>query len=228
METPNPWIGLEDKAPYVLEGDRAAVEAYNGKTKADSDYYIHTDVVPEPFFGNIEAPLVVLLLNPGFCECDCVSHAKPSFRARLFLAIQSGSRPHFHLDAGAEGPGMNWWERRAGKLIEDLGREFVAANMLAVQFFPYKSKRFSHGCLRVPSQAYSFALVEKAIKRSAFIICARSKRLWMDAVPSLAQYEHAGRFAELKNPRNVYISRRNLTEPVYNEVLQYLRKNRLN
>lgn len=222
METPNPWIGLEDKAPYVLQGDSPAIQEYNKKAKAN--YYIHTELVPEPFFGNIEAPLVVLLLNPGFCEDDRASHANTTFRARLFSAMQSGRGPHFHLEEGAGGPGTNWWLRTAGRLVRDLGREFVAANLLAVQFFPYKSKQFSHGRLRLPSQAYGFVLVENAMKRGALIVCARSKRLWTDAVPGLAHYGR--RFAELKNPRNASLSPGNLPDNVYEELLQDLKMNK--
>ncbi len=217
METPNPWFALKDEAPYVLREDGAAIEAYN--KKANADYYIHAELVPEPFFGNIGAPLVVLLLNPGFGEDDRSYHANPVFRARLFSAMRSTQGPHFHLVEGAEGPGAKWWLRVAGRLMSDLGREFVAANLLAVQFFPYKSSRFAHGHVRVPSQAYGFTLVEKAMKRGAYIVGVRGRKLWTEAVPSLADY---GRITYLKNPRNASLTPGNLT--VYNEILQHLKE----
>lgn len=65
--------------PYVLECDRDSVAEYNAKyAKCRAEKYrLRTDVLPELFIGRIEAPVVLLNLNPGFSDENVVEHARP-------------------------------------------------------------------------------------------------------------------------------------------------------
>jgi hypothetical protein len=177
---------------------------------ATKDTRIHTNLLPEPFFGRFDAPVVVLLLNPGFSTGDARFHNQPKFRSRLRAAIQAESEfpPHFHLDGVADWPGGRWWLRSARPLIQEVGLDCVANNLLAIEFFPYHSKKFQHGHLRLPSQEFSFSLVRAAIDRKAKIICVRGANVWFGAVPQLASYRW---LSQMKNPRSASLSANNLS-----------------
>lgn len=183
---------------------------------------IHTELLPEPFFGRFDAPIVVLLLNPGFSADDAAFHAQPKFRSRLRVSIRAESdfQPHFHLSHGALGPGGKWWLRSVGPLIKEVGQECVADNLLAIEYFPYHSLKFRHGHIRLPSQEFSFSLVRAAIERKAAIICARGATVWFGAVPQLASYR---RLSQLQNPRSASLSAKNLSS--YASVVAALRNN---
>ena len=207
MTIRNPWRDLPNSDPYVLPDDRPFVETFN--RSATENTYIHTELLPEPFLGRLAAPVVVLLLNPGFSEDDNKFHAQPEFCSRLRKAIRAENEfsTHFHLDRAAGGPGCDWWLRSAGPLIQEVGRECVADNLLAIEYFPYHSRKFGHAHRRLPSQEFSFSLVRSAIAREAEIICVRGANVWFGAVPELASYS---RLSQVHNPRSASLSAKNL------------------
>lgn len=59
----NPWISLPASALFVLSRDAEAIEAFNAG--ASESHAIHLEVIPEPFIGLPDAPVVLLNLNPG-------------------------------------------------------------------------------------------------------------------------------------------------------------------
>jgi hypothetical protein len=62
----NPWARLSSQE-YVLSDDRPYVDAWNDGL-SDESLRLRTDVVPEPFVGPRDAPVVVLGRNPGWRE----------------------------------------------------------------------------------------------------------------------------------------------------------------
>ena|SRR3990172_2650842 len=205
----NPWLHLPNRPPYVLREERVQVEWFNRNHNAHEALRVRTDLLPEPFLGARNAPVVLLLLNPGFHPEDPAAHALPGFRRRVLQCIhgEGAEYPLFHLEPALPGPGPRWWTRTLRRLIDDCGRSTVARRLLCVEFFPYHTSRFGHADLRLASQQYSFSLVRQAIARSAIVILARGKRLWLGAVPELINYR---RLAELRSVRSAALSRRNL------------------
>ena len=157
-------------------------------------------LLPEPFVGSPSAPVGVLNLNPGWDEGDAEVHARQEFSvvARDSLTHSLQPYPFLHLQPLTSSPGGSWWRQRVGHLIQDVGFESVAKGLACVQFTPYHSSEYSNASPRHPSQAYSFNMVRTAMAGGAEIIVMRSKRLWFEAVPELANYErlHLG-----SNPR---------------------------
>lgn len=86
-------------------------------------------------------------------------------------------------------------------LVERIGREVVAQSLLVVQYFPYQSLTMRPSPEPLPSQRFSFSLVEKAIDAGKLIVVMRSRRYWLEAVPKLAAYG----FIKLRNPRNIIV-----------------------
>lgn len=216
----NPWESLPKRAPYVLQSDAPALNAFN--KVAGPDHQFDTSLLPEPFFGSLDAPVVVLNLNPGRSTDDAKTHARPAFAAmaRCSLTHELTPYPFLHLQPNGDWPGAQWWHQRVRELCDDVGYERVIRNLACIQFSPYHSEKYSTASPRLPSQTYSFHLVRRAIARKAEIVILRSVRLWFGAVPELKDYAHLHRGA---NPRAPYLSRGNLKHS-YPTIARRLRK----
>jgi hypothetical protein len=137
--------------------------------------------------------VVLLSANAGFTQKDISWHSDPSFaeRSRGNLMHRQAAYPFYLLDPKIEK--TLYWAKRLNSLIERLGEsglKLAANNVFCVEFFPYHSKKFRHGKLRLPSQDYSFGLVRQAIEHDAIILVLRCRKLWFAAVPELECYPH--------------------------------------
>jgi len=77
----NPWLGLPAEPPFVLAEDRAVLAAFNAKVNPRTR--VETALLPEPYVGRVEAPVFLLLLNPGVSNDDFAFHRQPAFRERV-------------------------------------------------------------------------------------------------------------------------------------------------
>ena len=206
MTPPNPWSALPAVAPFVLPSDAPAVEAFN--QRAAAPLRVETSLLPEPFVGRVEAPVILLTLNPGVSAGDFALHEDPAFQERVLGCHRQEKSPYpnYYLDPEVSGPGAAWVRRIARPLLNEFGDEVVANALTLVEFFPYHSERFAHGKLTVPSQRYTFALVRAAIERGAAIFITRGRELWYAAVPGLRDYR---RSFLTRSVQNVVISPRN-------------------
>src|SRR5436305_345217 len=82
--------------------------------------------------------------------------------------------------------------------IETVGLQRVQTGVACVEWFPYHSERFRRLRLLLPSQAYGFSLVARAVDRGAVIVLMRSRALWLNSVAGLASAD----VLELKVPRS--------------------------
>lgn len=60
----NPWRQLSSNAPFVLTDDLALIEAYN-HFHEKQDTWINLSHTPEPRLGPVNAPVIILQLNPS-------------------------------------------------------------------------------------------------------------------------------------------------------------------
>ncbi len=86
--------------------------------------------------------------------------------------------------------------------------ETLKSKIMMIEYFPYHSVNYKHINRFTPSQLYSFDLVRQAIKQNKTIVIMRSKTLWLEAVPELADYS----FMTLNSSQNVTISPKNIGE----------------
>ena len=201
MSLDNPWIHLPTRAPFVLREDRGAIESFNRKTRLETQ--IETGLLPIPFVGRIDAPVILLLLNPGVSDKSYTVHRKAKFRRSVRECHRQDpvEYPNYYLDPKTEGP--EWWNRALGNLIHLCGRQKVAQHVGALQYMPYRAREFRHARLRLPSQQFTFQALRAAIRRTAVCLVCRGKRPWTVAVPELARYRWA---FDTTNPRRVVIS----------------------
>ena len=88
IPTNNPWTQCNlNKPKYILDGDRAAITAIEARleqSKAQEKHKearrLQLELFPEPFIGRVDAPIVLLGLNPEFKNDDPSWHQRPVMR----------------------------------------------------------------------------------------------------------------------------------------------------
>ncbi len=206
----NPWLDLPAQPQYILPMDQAAVDDFN-RTAADS-HRIHLDVFPEPFVGSPDAKIVLLALNPGYCDKDREVQAEPDFAEAYWkcLRFQPQDYPFYYLGPRFHHtPGSQWWRSHLRSLIDDSSERTVAQNLLCIQVFPYASRKYAFP-RPLPSLDYALTLLRAAIERQAHIVIMRHARAWCKVAPELDDYQlQSGRVYRLNSPLSVHITPRN-------------------
>jgi hypothetical protein len=204
----NPWLAPPKHKPFVLSDDAPKLQAYSDYPSSTA-YRLH--LLPLPFQGRPDAPIVVLGLNPGYDEGDETKQTTDYFietNLRNYRHDSTLPYPLFFLDPEIEGEtsgaGQKWWHQRLKPLRQHYNDDkLLARSILSVQYVPYRSKTYKHSRNYLESQKYGFELVRQAVERGALIIALRSGRLWEEAVPELKEY---ARFYQLSNPRYPVLS----------------------
>jgi hypothetical protein len=222
----NPWHRLPTTPPYFLSEDRERVEALNANFPEHHRCRLDLDIIPEPFVGRPDAPVVILGNNPGIKSPQTAEYRRrPAFIERMrnnLLHRLDDDYPFFFLDPNdlvMPPDGRKWWERKLDGLFRAFGpdkedkevaRAILAKSILAVEFFPYASRRYGHGRDPLPSQQYSFGLVRSAMARGASIVLTRGHKRWLGAMKDLEGYS---KLVWLKQVQSAPVSKNNCRDP---------------
>ena len=199
---------------FVLPIDQILVSKHN--SRSDEEHSFHTDLIPEPYIGNVHAPVVALNANPGYDENDQLIHSDPITRMIMLNNLNHNYSDFYYLSNDFNNSaGAMWWRKRLRKLVEATSREIVSKNFFVVESMAYHSEKFKF--IDLPSQKYSCELVKKAIERAAIIIIMRSKNVWFDLIPELANYKN---LVFMNSWQSTYFSPGNL--PRFEEVIKLL------
>jgi hypothetical protein len=203
----NPWVSLPAEHPFLFPGDRGVVNEFNNRT-TNPNYRIETRLLPEPFVGSINAPILLLLLNPGVSAEDFALQERPDFQRRVRACHRQESRPYpnYYLHPNMSGSGARWTARVLKPLLNEFSERVVAASVTFVEYFPYHSRQFNHHRIRVPSQEFTFQVVRNALRQQAVVFISRGQTIWEEAVPELRLYSLA---FTTRSKQNVVISPRN-------------------
>lgn len=216
MTNKNEWLDIPDQAPYVAPSDASVISKYN--EVIDSDYYkFRTELIPEPYIGDPDAPVYLLSLNPGFSACDIDWHRQDSFREALMgnLVHRQSEFPFYYLNPEfAEAPGSDWWLRKLKSLIAETSIHRVSNGIFCAEYLGYHSVKYKKISKKVsnellPTQVYTASLVEKAMAQGKIIVLMRSRILWYQLVPKLSSYK---KLFIMNSPQNPALTRRNLNE----------------
>jgi hypothetical protein len=214
----NPWYQLPHTEPYILKEDFPSISTFNKRT--DFNHAIQTNILPEPFLGNPTTAKVILLnLNPGFDDKDLSWHKQQEFVSENSKNLLHQSDPPFYLlnHKFKESGGFIWWYKHLKQFIDLLGLDVVSRRFLCIEYFPYHSKQYKPMPV-IPSQGYTFFLVREAMKQQTPMIMMRGERLWLSAIPELSDYP----YNRLHSAQNVSISKRNLSEGIFDSIARIL------
>jgi hypothetical protein len=211
----------------VLPCDEEKVTIYSARARGD--YKIQLDLMPEPFIGLPDAPVVLLNLNPGFDPGDPEVHRYPKYRdvLRNNCCHVSSQFPFFFLHPDfREKPGGRWWRKKLKCLLEEFGERGLARSIFCVEYFPYHSRHFRwpRRLHQLQSQQYGFGLVRSAIGRNAVVVIMRARKRWLESVPELEGY--AG-VLTLNSPQNVVLSPGNFAGDGFGVVVSAIREHLL-
>lgn len=218
MQT-NPWIDV-DLAPtnataYVHPADADHIAAYNSKV-CNASFRLSLHMLPEPWVGNLDAPVVVLLANPGATEAETQPTWRPIARQRE-LAQQALRQdvmeyPFYwlHPDLAAT-DGGKWYGQKLRWLIDATSTHSVAQNLLTLETHAYHSRKFDASVNKLPTQAFQAEILRRAIQRDALIVALRVRtQFWEKLVPELGTYAKTGRVLQTRNPIQAALSPNNL------------------
>lgn len=217
----NPWNELDECGPdYVLPEDLLYVRTYNDRLRVRGkslDRLIRTNRIPEPRQGPIDAPVVLLQLNPSFDKSNIDQPLAPDEVKSAIEKLRDEHSSHACIETAS-----GWWGQSFKQLMRSVDPAHLAKRFCSIEFFPYASASFDHSELRLPSQAYTFNLVRQALNRDALILVTRGLDTWIGSVPELSSKLGQAVF-ETKNPRRAFISEGNLPDGVYTELLNRVR-----
>jgi hypothetical protein len=207
----NPWIHFSPSKLNILSGDARYIEEYSRRAKPGCQFEL--DLLPDPYIGNISTRITLLLLNPGFDESDRLAHTDETFLRCCIDNLKQNHRdyPFYYLHpSNAFSSGARYWRVRLRELIEKYGDARVAENISALQYVPYHSKSFdqSRSIDKIERESQSFlkTLIRKKMAENHVLICMRSKRLWLNLVPELKDYEL---FLETRSKLSTYLTSNN-------------------
>lgn len=230
----NPWENLEKGSNgFILPADKPIINEFNCKICKNEELKIHTDIMPFPFVGNVlEAPIMLLMLNPGYDENENKSGFydvfKDIFWKQLHHKYDQMEYPYYCLNPSIF-PYSNYWPKRF-KQITDITTELKFSQQVCnIQFFPYSSQKMNWDILNktlkgkyLLSQEYNFDLVKKAMHRNALIIFLRrgSQSRWYKAIEGLESYKNK---YIAKAPFGAYLSEGNFSKELITKIISILK-----
>jgi hypothetical protein len=211
----NPWLGFDLRTyakRYVNPIDDAVVDAYEIKQRGP-EFQLATHLLPEPWVGRLDAPVVMLLANPGIAEREDDPSWSPSaaerHRGQATLRMKKLDLPYYWLDEElADTDGYAWADHLLKRLIADAGRENVARNLVTLSAHAYHSHMFDDRFRSLPSQRFTIAALRRAIANDALIVAVRARKYWFSAVPELEQHDIRGRVLRTDTVQNVTLGPR--------------------
>lgn len=217
MEAKNPWLCLPLKPPLVLPEDKEAVLAFNQKaSEKGQPHGLDLQIIPIPFLGSINAPVVLLGNISGSGSEHAVGYRKwPAYaeRMRRNLLHENPDPQFLPMDPRSDifPHDKEWWTEKLKHLLDSFGNgaaaeSILARSLLAVEYFPYRSlsNEYHHDKLSlITTQGYSRFLVYKAMENGAVIVIRHGRKRWFDAVRGLKTYQH---LVLLREARQTHIS----------------------
>ena len=204
----------------VHELDRHSFDLHNASVM--SDYKFLSQLAPEPWIGDTNAKLLVLLANPGATRGDVSGKKQKGADLINQLSIANLSHsikdyPHFFFNPILEGTdGHTWYKKRFQHLIKETDAQNVSKKILSCELVPYHSFSWKKPRVIPPTQSYTFEIVRNAIDRGAIILIGRGKADWFKNVPELSKYK---RYFQPASSQCAYISPKNYGKN-YKEILK--------
>lgn len=224
-KTNNPWSTVTaEMQEKIAACDLKAIHKLQNK-----GVDIHTRLWPEPFCGNMDAPIYLLNGNPGgvyspleekltvdplFCELMVANlnhqvvegYDEFVFFNNLKMVNDKLICDKDETDYNKLLGGCEWWQKRTKELRAVMSN--IHPLLFNIEYFPYNSKTLSGWRGKeLPSFQYTNELVKSAIEKGKTIIIMRMKKEWLKRIPDLNDYANV---YELSSAQSVYITKNNL------------------
>ena len=225
----NPWEDFDSTAPrQVHAADSEAFDFFNSqldrsRSISRENFRLQHHVSPQPYFGNQNGKLLLLLANPAYLPGSDIDEETPEIRHLFDL-----SRRHRLTDTPLvyfrpelqKTQGYKWWAKRLNRLIEAAGLEVVTNQVFSVELHAYKSQNYKRIKSSFATQEYTRWLVRESMSRGAYIILGRSENEWLSAIDGLSSYRNLVR---LNSVQNAAVTPKNMPEGKFEDVVEAIR-----
>ena len=181
----NPWRKIREKL-YILKNEQKSVN--------ELSYMLHTELPPQPFQGNPDAPIWILALNPGYSEktdkypVPDVWYYKNHEERRKAMLNQlkfkkSGKHWHYVLDNEDGNYSKEWFKKH---FFKDMGidENNVDKNIFILQALGYASESFNGDLNKIteafPHMRFAQKLARWGLRHGKKIVIARSNEYWQN------------------------------------------------
>ena len=216
----NPWRKIREKL-YILKNEQKSVN--------ELSYMLHTELPPQPFQGNPDAPIWFLALNPGYSkqtdkypESDADYYKNHKDRREAMLAQLTFSPPkeknhwHYVLDNEDGNYSKKWFMDHFIK-NRDMGLDVgnIDKNIFILQAFGYASDTFNGNLNKMvksfPHMVYAQNLARWGLAHDRKIVIARCKDYWLDILRKSEYFsEKKENIYFLSSPQNISFSAGNI------------------
>lgn len=225
----NPWISYDyTQTNQVHPLDQEAFAAFNAKIEKSKSKTAFKLKLSEtntalPYFGSLDAKLVILAANPGLDPVKTPEEETPELRQLFALARRHEltDHPFVFLRSEFKGTaGYDWWESRTKQLRAVIGDERFLNHTFSAEIHPYKSQNYRKLTTAMPTQQYTFDCVDRLVRSGAHVILVRAKKEWRDAVPSLIS---SSKVVELNSAQSSYLTTKNMKPGVFDALVRNFR-----
>ncbi len=205
----NPWIDLPTQPPYLLPADAAVLRPHDIQR-----HEIKLHHPPCPYMGDPRTAAVIFLSNnPRWNEATDRTQGDEYNRENIAgLTFQSAAGLYSLDDRFVGTGGYDYWSSSLRHLIARFGLDAIRRSVAVADWFPYPSPNLPQLNYLLPSQAYTFALVEQAARRGALVVAICGVRHW-SRLPALARS-----LPRLRNPQQRAVSPGNLDPGVFEQI----------
>lgn len=232
MPPVNPWLNLNLNSTPIIANDLAEITAIRNlaiKLKGNPDYDLHLDIVPEPFWGDIDkANVLILSGNPGYSGIENTFIGNKTLNDNMQGNFSQISPNLIWLDplepikntAQTSHPGYGFWQ----KITSDILKVKPNPNICVIEFFPYHSKKISGEmkkcAMTLPSSLFVDYYIEKAIQEKKWIVIARCKSDWLNRIDGkwlkckLRDYKNTSNKVLVTKGQKMNLTRTNLQKAV--------------
>lgn len=239
IEPVNSWEGVDFESDEIIaknETEKNAIRALKEKLAGNTDYELHLDSVPEPFWGDIvNANVFILSGNPGYGDpkieksfignTDLIQKTHDNLEQTSPTNLNSPNllwlEPNRLIqNAGDPHPGYDFWQQ----MTSDILNVKPNPNICVIEFFPYHSKKISGEmkkcAMTLPSSLFVDYYIEKAIKEGKWIVIARCKSEWLNRIDGkwlgykLRDYKNTSNKVLVTKGQKMNLTRTNLQKAV--------------
>jgi hypothetical protein len=87
---------------------------------SDDNHRFHTELIPEPFIGNVSSPIVAINANPGYNDYEVNIHNNPPIKKIMLDNLAHNYSGFYYLSKEFDiSSGAVWWRKKLRQLIED-------------------------------------------------------------------------------------------------------------
>lgn len=224
----NCWTEISSDQKF-LDIDKIIIEEHNKKYDESHHNHLQVKLWPEPFIGNKDANIFLLLANPLRPGIEEEKKFK-DIQDRLIvkdiilnnLKHVLDEYPFYYLNPENHHLlGYGWWNRCFSSLKEEFSSSKLSKEFFTLELLGYPSWGLPKMLLnKLPSIHYSKYLINDAIEKDKIIIICRSTSNWFSLVPKLMTYSNCHLLA--KN-RTIELSKYTISPPVWNRINQILK-----